>query len=86
MRRSRRPSPHAAASAVNGEFRYLEPAFAGALNLDLLPYDQVYEDTRYWLTFDHVGRLGDDAALRRARRARVGRRLVERLPAPPRWR
>ena len=45
--------------AVEGEFRYLEPGFSGRLNLDLLPYDQVYEDTRYWLTFDHVGRLGD---------------------------
>ena len=46
--------------AVNGEFRYLEPDFSGRANLDLLPYDQVYENTRYWLTFDHVGRLGDD--------------------------
>ena len=46
--------------AVNGEFRYLEPTFSGRLNLDLLPYDQVYEDTRYWLTFDHIGRLGAD--------------------------
>jgi LPS-assembly protein len=47
--------------AVNGEFRYLEPTYSGRLNLDLLPYDQVYEDTRYWLTFDHLGRLGDNA-------------------------
>ena len=46
-------------AAVMGEFRYLEPDFAGRLNLDLLPYDQVYEDTRYWLTFDHAGKLGD---------------------------
>jgi len=46
--------------AVNGEFRYLEPNYAGRLNLDLLPYDQVYDDTRYWLTFDHVGRVADD--------------------------
>ena len=45
--------------AVNGEFRYLEPGFSGRLNLDLLPYDQVYEDIRHWLTFDHVGRLGE---------------------------
>ncbi len=45
--------------AVEGEFRYLEPGFSGRLNLDLLPYDQVYEDTRYWLTFDHLGRFGD---------------------------
>jgi LPS-assembly protein len=47
--------------AVNGEFRYLEPAFSGRLNLDLLPYDQVAKDTRYWLTFDHVGRFSDSA-------------------------
>ena len=46
--------------AVNGEFRYLEPDFAGRLNLDLLPYDQVYKDTRYWLTFDHTGKLDSD--------------------------
>jgi len=45
--------------AVEGEFRYLEPGFSGRVNLDLLPYDQVYEDTRYWLTFDHLGRFGD---------------------------
>ncbi len=46
--------------AVNGEFRYLEPDYAGRLNLDLLPYDQVYKDTRYWLTFDHAGKLSDE--------------------------
>ena len=46
--------------AVNGEFRYLEATDAGRVNLDLLPYDQVYKDTRYWLTFDHLGRYGDD--------------------------
>jgi len=46
--------------AVNGEFRYLEPDYAGRLNLDLLPYDQVYENTRYWLTFDHIGKLSND--------------------------
>jgi LPS-assembly protein len=42
---------------VNGEFRYLEPDFAGRANLDLLPYDQVYKDTRWWMTLDHVGKL-----------------------------
>jgi LPS-assembly protein len=46
--------------AVNGEFRYLEPNYRGTLNLDLLPYDQVYDDTRYWLTFNHIGKLADD--------------------------
>ena len=45
---------------VNGEFRYLEQDFAGVANLDLLPYDQVYKATRYWLTFDHAGRLAND--------------------------
>ena len=46
--------------AVNGEFRYLEPDYSGRLNLDLLPYDQVYDDTRWWLTFNHLGKLADD--------------------------
>ena len=68
--------------AVDGEFRYLEPNYSGRLNLDLLPYDQVYEDTRYWLTFDHIGRLGDDARYSAHGRACVGRQMVERLPAP----
>ncbi|MGL6110823.1 MAG: LPS-assembly protein LptD [Rubrivivax sp.] len=47
--------------AVNGEFRYLEPDFSGRLDLDLLPYDQVANETRYWLTFDHLGRISDSA-------------------------
>ena len=47
-------------AAVETEFRYLQPQFAGRVNLDLLPYDQVYKDTRYWLTFDHLGKLGND--------------------------
>jgi LPS-assembly protein len=47
-------------AAVQTEFRYLQPAYAGRINLDLLPYDQVYEDTRYWLTFDHLGTLNGD--------------------------
>ena len=46
--------------AVNGEFRYLDAAYAGRANLDLLPYDQVAKETRYWFTFDHLGRIGDD--------------------------
>jgi LPS-assembly protein len=45
--------------AVDAEFRYLEPAYSGRLNLDLLPYDQVAKETRWWTTFDHVGRLGE---------------------------
>ena len=47
--------------AVTGEFRYLEPEYSGRLNLNLLPWDQVAKETRYWLTFDHVGKLGDNA-------------------------
>ncbi len=45
--------------AVDGEFRYLEPTFAGRLNLDWLPYDQVADRSRYWLTFDHEGTISD---------------------------
>lgn len=45
--------------AVNGEFRYLEPSFSGKVGLDLLPYDQESKDTRYWLTFNHVGQLSE---------------------------
>ena len=47
-------------AAVETEFRYLQPQYAGRVNLDLRPYDQVYKDTRYWLTFDHLGKLNDD--------------------------
>lgn len=47
--------------SLNGEFRYLEPDFAGAATLDLLPYDRVAERTRWWLTFNHEGSLPADA-------------------------
>jgi LPS-assembly protein len=46
--------------AVAGEFRYLEPAFAGQAMLDLLPYDRVAERTRWWTTWAHEGRLRPD--------------------------
>jgi LPS-assembly protein len=46
---------------VNGELRYLEPAFAGRLGLDWLPHDQVADRSRYWLSFDHLGRISDSA-------------------------
>ena len=45
--------------AVTGEFRYLMPEYAGELNLNLLPHDRVAEETRWWLTLNHEGRLGD---------------------------
>ncbi len=46
---------------MNGELRYLEPAFAGRLGLDWLPHDQVADRSRYWLSFDHLGRISDSA-------------------------
>jgi len=45
--------------AVDGEFRYLQPSFDGRIGLDWLPYDQVAERSRYWLTFGHEGKLSD---------------------------
>ena len=46
---------------VDGEFRYLERDFAGTANLDWLPYDQQAQRSRYWLTFEHEGRISDAA-------------------------
>lgn len=45
--------------AVDGQFRYLEAGFSGTANLDWLPYDQQAQRTRYWLTFEHEGRISD---------------------------
>jgi LPS-assembly protein len=47
--------------AVDGEIRYLEPDYSGRANLDLLPYDQVAQRSRYWLTLDHQGSITPDA-------------------------
>jgi len=44
---------------IDSEFRYLEPSFAGAANLALLPYDHVADRTRWWATLGHEGRLAD---------------------------
>ncbi len=46
--------------AVDSEFRYLQPDFGGRVGLDWLPYDQVAERSRYWLTFEHEGKLSDN--------------------------
>jgi LPS-assembly protein len=43
--------------AVAGEFRYLDPAFAGQATLDLLPHDRVADRTRWWGTWAHEGKL-----------------------------
>lgn len=46
--------------AITGEFRYLEPDYQGQVDLNLLPYDQVAKETRYWFTFEHEGKVGKD--------------------------
>jgi LPS-assembly protein len=51
--------------AVEGEFRYLEPAFSGALKLNLMPYDRLTETTRYALT------AGQDTDIDRDTRVRL---------------
>ena len=43
--------------AVDGEFRYLASDFAGQVNLDLLPHDNVADRSRYWGTLEHLGSL-----------------------------
>ncbi len=45
--------------AVDSEFRYLQPSFGGRVGLDWLPYDEVAERSRYWLTFGHEGTLSE---------------------------
>ena len=42
-------------AGVVGEFRYLEPAFNGNLNLDLLPNDTVLKRERHALSWQHQG-------------------------------
>jgi LPS-assembly protein len=42
---------------ADGEFRYLQPKFDGALNLSLLPDDRVYGSSRAALQWRHDGRL-----------------------------
>ncbi len=41
--------------AVDGEFRYLDSNYAGQVNLDLLPHDNVADRSRYWATLEHLG-------------------------------
>ena len=42
-----------------GEFRYLNPASAGQINLDYLPDDSLYGDDRYYLDLQHRAKLSD---------------------------
>jgi len=51
--------------SVEGEFRYLEPAFSGSVKLNLMPYDRVSETTRYALT------VGQDTNLDRDTRVQL---------------
>lgn len=44
---------------VDGEFRYLEPGHAGRINVDLLPSDRVYRQSRWSLKLNNEGLLGD---------------------------
>jgi LPS-assembly protein len=48
---------------VDGEFRYLEPAFEGSANLNLLPWDRDFESGRWGAKWAHEGRLGPDWSL-----------------------
>ena len=44
---------------VDGEFRYLETDHAGRINLDLLPGDRVFGQSRWSLKLNNDGKLGD---------------------------
>lgn len=44
-------------AGVTGEFRYLEPAYAGRVEADLLPNDRVADRSRWALWAEHDGRL-----------------------------
>ncbi len=48
---------------VDGEFRYLEPAYNGNLGLNLLPYDRDSGSTRYAVKLSHEGQLTPDWGL-----------------------
>lgn len=48
---------------LDTEARYLGNSYQGKANLDWLPYDQVAERSRYWLTLDHHQRWGADTRL-----------------------
>ncbi|MEO5697762.1 MAG: LPS assembly protein LptD, partial [Burkholderiaceae bacterium] len=50
--------------ALGSEFRYLEPSFNGAVNLNLMPYDFLAESTRYALTGAHDSDFGNDLRLK----------------------
>lgn len=48
---------------LNSEYRYLEPAFKGQLNLDLIPRDQLAGRNRYGLQIQHDANLLQDTRL-----------------------
>lgn len=52
MRTSRGPG-------VDGEFRYLEPTFAGQIRVDLLPDDRATNSARYGMVFSHQQEIAE---------------------------
>jgi LPS-assembly protein len=44
-------------AALDSEFRYLEPAYFGSLNLKVMPHDAVADRSRYSLRAEHEGGL-----------------------------
>jgi LPS-assembly protein len=44
---------------VGGEFRYLEPKFAGQIDAEFLPHDRIAEQDRYFLGIHHSQQLWD---------------------------
>lgn len=44
---------------LDSEFRYLEPEHAGRINVDLLPSDRVFGQSRWSFKLNNDGRLGD---------------------------
>ena len=48
---------------IGTQFRYLEPAFGGSVDLNLLPHDGLTGDSRYALDATHESRLPNDTLL-----------------------
>jgi LPS-assembly protein len=48
---------------LNSEYRYLEPRYAGTVQLDLLPHDRLAARSRYGLALDHTASLLRDTRL-----------------------
>ena len=47
-------------AGLNSEFRYLQPDYKGAVNLNLLPHDKVADSSRYRLNLSHGARVDDN--------------------------